>query len=168
MINTFKKLWKFAEREQGMIRSSVIWSFLGAIFNVFQFMAIYLVIAAIIKQEITWQTIGMCSAFLLLSLLGIIISKKNSMLKQTHAGYFTAANKRIAMGEKIKKVPMGFFNDFSLGNLTAIATTKLDSLETWVPTLFIMVFGGLLVTVYLSCPFLCCIGKLHSLLSLGL
>jgi len=147
MINTFKKLWKFAEREQGMIRSSVIWSFLGAIFNVFQFMAIYLVIAAIIKQEITWQTIGMCSAFLLLSLLGIIISKKNSMLKQTHAGYFTAANKRIAMGEKIKKVPMGFFNDFSLGNLTAIATTKLDSLETWVPTLFIMVFGGLLVTV---------------------
>lgn len=69
------------------------------------------------------------------------------MLKQTHAGYFTAANKRIAMGEKIKKVPMGFFNDFSLGNLTAIATTKLDSLETWVPTLFIMVFGGLLVTV---------------------
>ena len=147
MINTFKKLWKFAEREQGMIRSSVIWSFLGAIFNVFQFMAIYLVIAAIIKQEITWQTIGMCSAFLLLSLLGIIISKKNSMLKQTHAGYFTAANKRIAMGEKIKKVPMGFFNDFSLGNLTAIATTKLDSLETWVPTLFIMVFGGLLVTL---------------------
>lgn len=147
MINTFKKLWKFAEREQGMIRSSVIWSFFGAIFNVFQFMAIYLVIAAIIKQEITWQTIGMCSAFLLLSLLGIIISKKNSMLKQTHAGYFTAANKRIAMGEKIKKVPMGFFNDFSLGNLTAIATTKLDSLETWVPTLFIMVFGGLLVTV---------------------
>lgn len=147
MINTFKKLWKFAEREQGMIRSSVIWSFLGAIFNVFQFMAIYLVIAATIKQEITWQTIGMCSAFLLLSLLGIIISKKNSMLKQTHAGYFTAANKRIAMGEKIKKVPMGFFNDFSLGNLTAIATTKLDSLETWVPTLFIMVFGGLLVTV---------------------
>lgn len=147
MINTFKKLWKFAEREQGMIRSSVIWSFLGAIFNVFQFMAIYLVIAAIIKQEITWQTIGMCSAFLLLSLLGIVISKKNSMLKQTHAGYFTAANKRIAMGEKIKKVPMGFFNDFSLGNLTAIATTKLDSLETWVPTLFIMVFGGLLVTV---------------------
>lgn len=147
MINTFKKLWKFAEREQGMIRSSVIWSFLGAIFNVFQFMAIYLVIAAIIKQEITWQTIGMCSAFLLLSLLGIILSKKNSMLKQTHAGYFTAANKRIAMGEKIKKVPMGFFNDFSLGNLTAIATTKLDSLETWVPTLFIMVFGGLLVTV---------------------
>ena len=147
MINTFKKLWKFAEREQGMIRSSVIWSFLGAIFNVFQFMAIYLVIAAIIKQEITWKTIGMCSAFLLLSLLGIIISKKNSMLKQTHAGYFTAANKRIAMGEKIKKVPMGFFNDFSLGNLTAIATTKLDSLETWVPVLFIMVFGGLLVTV---------------------
>lgn len=108
MINTFKKLWKFAEREQGMIHSSVIWSFLGAIFNVFQFMAIYLVIAAIIKQEITWQTIGMCSAFLLLSLLGIIISKKNSMLKQTHAGYFTAANKRIAMGKKSKKCQWAF------------------------------------------------------------
>ena len=73
-------------------------------------MAIYLVIAAIIKQEITWQTIGYVQRIsYCFPYWGIIISKKNSMLKQTHAGYFTAANKRIAMGEKNQKSANGLF-----------------------------------------------------------
>ena len=51
-------------------------------------------------------------------------------MNQTHAGYFMAANKRIELGEKIKRVPMGFFNNFSLGKLTTLATTNLTHIET--------------------------------------
>ena len=50
-------------------------------------------------------------------------------MNQTHAGYFMAANKRIELGEKIKRVPMGFFNNFSLGKLTTLATTNLTHVE---------------------------------------
>lgn len=55
---------------------------------------------------------------------GLLISSMIGM-NQTHAGYFMAANKRIELGEKIKRVPMGFFNNFSLGKLTTLATTNL-------------------------------------------
>ena len=60
---------------------------------------------------------------------GLLISSMIGM-NQTHAGYFMAANKRIELGEKIKRVPMGFFNNFSLNKLTTLATTNLTHIET--------------------------------------
>ncbi|QTJ39091.1 ABC transporter ATP-binding protein [Dolosigranulum pigrum] len=147
MINTFKKLWYFSEEEQPYIKQSIIINFLGAIFNALQFGGIYYAVLAIINHDVTIQTIAVAILFLTLSIIGVIISKRNAMLKQTHAGYFMAAHKRISLGEKIKRVPMGFFTDVSLGNLTAIATTNLDNIEIWVPTLFVLVVGGLLNSI---------------------
>lgn len=147
MINTFKKLWYFSEEEQPYIKQSIIINFLGAIFNALQFGGIYYAVLAIINHDVTIQTIAVAILFLTLSIIGVVISKRNAMLKQTHAGYFMAAHKRISLGEKIKRVPMGFFTDVSLGNLTAIATTNLDNIEIWVPTLFVLVVGGLLNSI---------------------
>lgn len=147
MINTFKKLWYFSEEEQPYIKQSIIINFLGAIFNALQFGGIYYAVLAIINHDVTIQTIAVAILFLTLSIIGVVVSKRNAMLKQTHAGYFMAAHKRISLGEKIKCVPMGFFTDVSLGNLTAIATTNLDNIEIWVPTLFVLVIGGLLNSI---------------------
>ncbi|OLR64314.1 ABC transporter ATP-binding protein [Peptoniphilus porci] len=144
MISVFKKIWNFSIGEQVYIKKSILDNFLGAIFNAFQFAAIYHAILGVVNKDISLKTIGVSSLFLIISVLGLIISKNSSMLKQTHAGYFMAADKRIELGEKIKRVPMGFFSNLSLGNLTTIATTNLDNVETWVPSLFIMVFGGML------------------------
>lgn len=147
MINTFKKLWYFSEEEQPYIKQSIIINFLGAIFNALQFGGIYYAVLAIINHDVTIQTIAVAILFLTLSIIGVVVSKRNAMLKQTHAGYFMAAHKRISLGEKIKRVPIGFFTDVSLGNLTAIATTNLDNIEIWVPTLFVLVIGGLLNSI---------------------
>ena len=144
MLSVFKKIWNFSIEEQVYIKKSIFANFFGSIFNALQFAAIYYAIFGIVNKDISFKTIGISSLFLLISIAGVIISKNSSMLKQTHAGYFMAGHKRIELGEKIKKVPMGFFSSLSLGNLTTIATTNLDNIETWVPTLYIMVFGGML------------------------
>lgn len=146
MIEVLKKVWNFAGDEKSYLRASVIADFLSAIFHMLQFVAIYFLVDAVVIQDYTWKTIVITSLCLLGSVIGIIAMKRRSMLQQTHAGYFMAADKRIEIGEKIKRVPMGFFSEFSLGRLTTIATTDLDNLETWIPTLFIMVFNGLLKT----------------------
>ena len=57
-----------------------------------------------------------------------------------------SAHRRIEIGEKIKKVPMGFFSSFNLGKLTTLATTNLSQIEMWVPMLLVMVLGGMLTT----------------------
>ena len=147
MIKVFKKIWNFSQEEQGYIRRSIIAGFFHAIFNALQFGAIYYMLIAIFSQRVSTQTIWICLGILLVSLIGKIATQKISQMNQTHAGYFMAAHKRIEIGEKIKKVPMGFFSSYSLGRLTTIATTSLSQAEQWIPMLLVLVLGGILNTL---------------------
>lgn len=147
MIKVFKKIWNFSQEEQANIRRSIIAGFFHAIFNAFQFGAIYYMLVDILGHRVSTQTIWICLAILLVSLIGKIATQKISQMNQTHAGYFMAAHKRIEIGEKIKKVPMGFFSSYSLGRLTTIATTSLSQAEQWIPMLLVLVLGGILNTL---------------------
>ena len=46
---------------------------------------------------------------------------------------FMAANKRITIGNQLKSVPMGYFNENSLGEITGVTTTVLDNVENTAP-----------------------------------
>lgn len=147
MLEVFKKIWNFAGVEQENIRKSIFAGFLHAVFNALQFGAIYYMLLDIFGKNVSYMTIFICLGILLISLIGKIITQKISQMNQTHAGYFMAAHKRIDIGEKIKKVPMGFFSDYSLGRLTTIATTSLSQAEQWIPMLLVLVLGGILNTL---------------------
>ena len=54
------------------------------------------------------------------------------------------ADKRIAIGDKLKRVPMGYFNDKSLGELTGITTTVLDEVENTGPMVLVNILSGLI------------------------
>lgn len=86
-----------------------------------------------------WQAL----VLLLVSILGRAIMNRFSQLQQTHAGYFMTANKRLHMGDKLKRIPMGYFNDQSLGELTGIATTVLDEVESAGPWYWSPFWAGL-------------------------
>ena len=53
-------------------------------------------------------------------------------------------NKRVAIGQRMKSVPMGYFNDNSLGELTGVCTTVLDNVETVAPMVLVTMLGGML------------------------
>lgn len=101
----------------------------------------------IFSKTLDFKSIFVCLGILVISLVGKIMTQKISQMAQTHAGYFMAAHKRIEIGEKIKRVPMGFFSSFSLGRLTTIATSSLSQAEMWVPMLLVLVLGGVLNTL---------------------
>lgn len=147
MIKVFGKIWNFSREEQGNIRRSIIAGLFHAIFNALQFGAIYYMLVDMFNHAASWKTIWICLGILLVSLIGKIATQKISQMDQTHAGYFMAAHKRIEIGQKIKKVPMGFFSSYSLGRLTTIATTSLSQAEQWIPMLLVLVLGGVLNTL---------------------
>ena len=144
MIETFRGIWRFAGKEQRNIRRSVIACFLGAVFHMFEIAAIYYTILALLDGKTgsatAWQALGL----LAVSILGSAVTKYFSQLQQTHAGYFMAANKRVAIGQRMKSVPMGYFNDNSLGELTGVCTTVLDNVETVAPMVLVTMLGGML------------------------
>ena len=146
MITVFKKIWNFAEKEQQNIQKSIIVGFLCAAFNAMQMGGVYYVLVKIFDETLSVKDIAVVLGILLVSLVGKIITQYVSQLEQTHAGYFMAADKRIRIGNKLKKVPMGFFSEFSLGKITTMSTTTLSQIEMQVPMLLVLVLGGLLNT----------------------
>ena len=50
---------------------------------------------------------------------------------QSTAGFEFVARERIALGDRLRNVPMGFFHDHSMGELTATMTTDLNFLENY-------------------------------------
>ena len=146
MITVFKKIWNFAEKEQPNIRKSIIVGFLCAAFNAMQMGGVYYVLVKIFDETLSVKDIAVVLGILLVSLVGKIITQYISQLEQTHAGYFMAADKRIRIGNKLKRVPMGFFSEFSLGKITTMSTTTLSQIEMQVPMLLVLVLGGLLNT----------------------
>lgn len=147
MIEVLKKIWRFAKTEQGNINRSVVLGFFYAVFHIFQIMAIYFVLTALLNGDtslnVVWLTIGL----LLISVAGRAVINRFAQLQQTHAGYFMVANQRIHIGNKLKSVPMGYFNDKSLGELTGVATTILGDLENTGPEVLVGILNGFINSV---------------------
>ena len=144
MIEVLRKIWRFAGKEQGNIRKSMVLGFFYAIFHMFQIGAIYVVVLALVDGSTSAAPAWQALILLLVSILGRAILNRFSQLQQTHAGYFMVADKRISIGDKIKRVPMGYFNDQSLGELTGITTTVLDEVESAGSMVLVNILGGLI------------------------
>lgn len=147
MIETFRKIWKFAGKERANINKSVAVSFLNAVFRMFEVSAIYFVIAALTEGQRGAKAAWIALGFMLVSIIGNGITASISKMQQTHAGYFMAANERIKIGNLLKGVPMGFFNDNSLGEVTGVCTTVLGNVETLVPMTLVNIMGGVIGTI---------------------
>lgn len=147
MIEIFRKIWKFAGVEQKNIRKSILVSFLNSVFHMLQIGGIFLTVQALVNQTVRTSTIVTIVVLMVSSILGKIITNYFSQLQQTHSGYYMAANKRIVIGNKMKLIPMGYFNESSLGNMTGICTTVLGDVELTAPMVMVLTLGGFITTV---------------------
>jgi len=144
MIETIKKIWRFAGIEQKNINRSLLLGLLNSIFKMLEIVAIYLVLQALLEGRNDSTPAYIALGLILLSILGAAITKYFSQLQQTHAGYFMAANKRIDIANRLKSVPMGYFNENSLGEITGVSTTILGNVETVAPMVLFDILGGLI------------------------
>ena len=144
MINVFKKIWSFSLKEKSNLQKSMVIGFLNAMFNAMLIGAMYVVLTAILEDSVTTKTAWMSFGIMATSIIGKIVTQYYSQLQRTHAGYFMVADKRIQIGQKLKSVPMGYFNKNSLGQITAIETTILNDVESAVPVVLVITLGGFL------------------------
>ena len=147
MIEAFRKIWRFAGVERANINKSVAVKFLNAVFHMLEVSAIYFVIVALTQGATGNDTAWTALAFMAVSIIGNAVTTAFSKNQQTHAGYFMAANERIKIGNLLKGVPMGFFNENSLGEVTGVCTTVLGNIEMLVPMVLVDIMGGLIGTV---------------------
>lgn len=147
MLNALKKILQFAGEEQKNIYKSIAVGFVYAVFHMFQIGAIYYVILALTGGDVNARAAWISLALLAVSILGRTIANCFSQLEQTHAGYFMVANKRIAIGNRLKSVPMGYFNDNNLGEITGVTTTVLEEVENTAPMVLVTILSGFINAV---------------------
>ena len=93
-----------------------------------------------------WPVIGV----MLVSVAGRTACSYWSTNAETETGYFMVAEKRIHIGDRLRYIPMGYFNDNSLGNITAVVTTTLGDVENNAARCLVSVIGGFLNTLAMS------------------
>ena len=147
MLNILKKFFDFCTAEDRRkfyqsIYLGIIKSFIIAL----RIPAIGLVVMGLIEKNLSMQTFWLALGIMLLStVLNVWITLKITML-QTEAGYHTCAQKRIEIAEHMRYLPMGYFNQNSLGKITSVTTNTLEGLSDVATRVVMMTVQGFLTT----------------------
>ena len=129
MFQTLKKFFAFCGDDNRKMFVSSIWlGVISAICSAMRIPAAAIVIQALLSGNVTmatlWSSLGVIVASLIIT---IAINMKSTML-QTRAGYRACANKRIEIAEHLRYLPMGWFNDNSLGEVTSVTTNTMENM----------------------------------------
>ena len=147
MLNILKKFFDFCTVEDRRkfyqsIYLGIIKSFIIAL----RIPAIGLVVMGLIEKNLSMQTFWLALGIMLVStVLNVWITLKITML-QTEAGYHTCAQKRIEIAEHMRYLPMGYFNQNSLGKITSVTTNTLEGLSDVATRVVMMTVQGFLTT----------------------
>ena len=149
MYGTLKKIFAFAGSKKELLKKSLLFSFLSGLFSAMQFAALFVVIGALVSDNRDGKFIWLSLGIMTVSLIGRIITTYFSTMEQTETGYCMVAEKRIHIGDRLRYIPMGYFNKNSIGNITAIVTTTLGDVENSAARVLVSVLGGFFNSVAL-------------------
>lgn len=148
MFGVLKKIFAFAGSRKKLLTKSMLVAFLGSVFSAFQFMALLMALDLVIEGSggSIWKVIGI----MVVSVIGKAVCSYHSTNMETKVGYFMVAEKRVHIGDRLRYIPMGYFNEHSLGNITAVVTTTLGDVENSAARCLVLVIGGFLNTLALG------------------
>ena len=147
MFGILKKIYGFSSQRQKLLKKSIAVALLGAVFSAVQFGALMLTLDILLAGADCgiWPVLGLLSA----SAAGKVLCFYHSTNLETETGYHMVADKRVQIGDRLRYIPMGYFNENSLGNITAVVTTTLGDVENNAARCLVMVIGGFLNTAVL-------------------
>ncbi|QIQ93692.1 ABC transporter ATP-binding protein [Streptococcus mutans] len=151
MLSILKRFFDFCtEEDRKKFYTSLVLGLLKAMIAAMRIPAIALILNALIINKLSMTVIWQATGILLLSLvLNIFVTLKITML-QTEGGYHTCAQKRIEIAEHIRYLPMGYFNQNSLGKITSITTNTLESLSNIATRVVMVTTQGFLTTAVIT------------------
>ena len=141
MIDTLSKIYQFSGKMQGTMKKTILFSVLHSLFDMMSFGALVLVFSGLI-DGFTTSMIWMIFGITLTSMMLKICCSYISDFGKVQIGYFMCAEKRIHIGDRMKYMPMGYFSDHNLGNLTSVVTTTMGDIENNASMVLTNILGG--------------------------
>ena len=157
MIRIFRRFFDFCgEINKRKFTKSIFLGVLKALFEALKIPAIAVTLHGVLSGNLTVQHILLSFGIMLFSIAGNAFANYRSTMLQCEAGYGTCADKRIEIAEHLKYLPMGYFNQNSLGYIASVATNSMETLADVATRVVMMVTQGILTTavvVLMICAF---------------
>jgi len=168
MFATLKRFFDFCNAEdRKKLYLAIGLGTVKAVFAALRISAIGVIVMGILDGNMTSKNIWLAIAILAASVLGqLFINLKTTML-QTEAGYHSCANKRIEIAEHLRYLPMGYFNDNSLGHITSVTTNTMEALSDVATRVVMLTTQGILTTIVITAFVFCFDWRIGLLLTAG-
>lgn len=145
MFKILMKFFRFSGAEnKKRYYEAIFFGVIEAVGQAMKIPAIYILVTAVVRGDVTYGTIMLSLAVLVGGMIVQCIVSRRSKMQQTIAGYTTCAGKRIEIAEHLRYVPMGYFNETSLGNITSITTNTMELLADVATRVVMLTLGGTL------------------------
>lgn len=154
MIRLFQRLLLFSGLQKKRLIRSFLAYLVSSFFEMIPIMAILTVLTGILKQlsgdVMPESTIWISLGIMIVSIVGRIVFVNLSANARTLGSFAFGSEKRIEIGECLKRAPMGYFNENRLGDITAAVTTTLGDLEQQSVTIMENVAGGFIHAIVIG------------------
>jgi ATP-binding cassette subfamily B protein len=152
MFETLIKFFKFCDVEnRRKFYGSIIVGIFNSLFMALRIGAVAVMLRGVIATAFEGipfetKTVWLSFGIMCVSVIGGIVTRKVTSMWQCEGGYRTCAKKRIEIAEHLRYLPMGYFNDNSLGEITSVTTNTMENMGDVATRAVMMVFQGLLDT----------------------
>ncbi|MFV0394137.1 MAG: ABC transporter ATP-binding protein [Coprobacillaceae bacterium] len=129
MIKTIFTFFDFAGEQKKYLIKGTVLAVINSMFKAMQLLAVSVVLQAIVEDTVSMSTVYTSLGIMVISIIGNIIFGHTSRMSSVDGTFNMCTDKRIAIGERMKYMPMGYFNSNSLGDITAVVTNTLEDLQ---------------------------------------
>ena len=143
MIQTFAKIWEFSKKRHSLLVKGFVCSFLRSVFGITQLLAVILTIYALTGEAEVRDSLKWVIVLTIICVVSNFITSYVEQVSSVEAGFFMTGDKRVAVGNILRKVPLGYFNDTSIGKITATLTTSLAWVEMGACMAIVMLVSGI-------------------------
>ena len=146
MIQLMKRLLEFSGKQRKNLIASFVFNLLDSVFEMMPIMAILTVLSGLLSVAeggvMPVSAIWVSLAIMVVSIAGRIFFNNLSCIRRTLGSFSMCSEKRLEIGEHMKHVPMGYFNENRLGEIVAAVTTTLGDIESNAVMVLEKVAGG--------------------------
>lgn len=151
MFEMVKKFFDFCSKQnRRKFYVSVFLGVLDAMFGAMKIPAAFFAIKSVLDGDINKYSFIIVINLMLVSTIGKMVVNRFAQMLQTEAGYDTCANKRIEIAEHLRYLPMGYFNDTSLGHITSVTTNTLEQMSDIATRAIMLVLQGSITTIVIG------------------
>lgn len=143
MRKTFSKIWSFSKNRHNSLVQALVLSLLRSCTGITQIFAVIIAIRVLTGNAEVKSSAITIAVLTLICIVSNFLTSYFEQVRTSETGFFMTADKRISIGNILKKLPLGYFTDSSSGKITATLSTTLSGVETASTMVMVGIISGL-------------------------